>query len=74
VAVQTGEVIGQTTATKSVTSLRLAGHTTQIFTTSVVEFELGGSGNEAVGLALRAAVHSALGKLIEQGIHDGWWA
>ena len=74
VAVQTGEVIGQTTATKSVTSLRLAGHTTQIFTTSVVEFELGGSGNEAVGLALRAAVHSALGKLIKQGIHDGWWA
>lgn len=76
VAVQTGQVIGQTMATKSVTSLRIAGHATRIFSSSAsaVEFELGGSGNEAVGLALRAAVHSALGKLIEQGIHDGWWA
>jgi len=73
VAVQTGEVLGQTTATKSVTSLRVAGHTTKIFSTSLLEFELGGAGNEAVGLALRTAVRSALGELINQGIHNGWW-
>jgi curli biogenesis system outer membrane secretion channel CsgG len=74
VAVQTGQVLGQTTATKSVTSLRVAGHSTQIFSTTLLEFELGGAGNEAVGLALRAAVRSALGGLINQGIHDGWWS
>lgn len=74
IAVQTGEVLGEKMSTKSVTSLRVAGHTTRIFTTSVLEFELGGAGNEAVGLALNVAVHSALGELINQGIHDGWWA
>lgn len=74
VAVQTGQILGQSTATKSVTSLRLAGHDTQIFSTSVLEFELGGAGNEPVGLALRAAVHSALEGLIGQGIQDGWWS
>jgi curli biogenesis system outer membrane secretion channel CsgG len=74
VAVQTGQVLGQTTATKSVTSLRLAGHSTQIFSTTLMEFELGGAGNEPVGLALRAAVRSALSGLINQGIQDGWWS
>jgi len=74
VAVQTGQVLGQTTATKSVTSLRVGGHSTQIFSASIMEFEVGGAGNEAVGLALSAAVRSALGGLINQGIHDGWWS
>ena len=74
VAVQTGQVLGQTTATKSVTSLRVGGHSTQIFSASIMEFEIGGAGNEAVGLALSAAVRSALGGLINQGIHDGWWS
>jgi curli biogenesis system outer membrane secretion channel CsgG len=74
VAVQTGQVLGQTTATKSVTSLRVAGHSTQIFSASLLEFEIGAAGNEAVGLALSAAVRSALGGLINQGIHDGWWS
>lgn len=74
VAVQTGQVLGQTTATKSVTSLRLAGHATQIYSTSVLQSELGAAGNEPVGLALRAAVRGALESLIEAGIKDGWWA
>ena len=74
VAVQTGQVLGEASATKSILSLRLSGHTTQILPTNVLEFELGGAGNEPVGLALHAAVHAALTKLIKQGIHDGWWA
>lgn len=74
VAVQTGEVIGETTATKSITSLKLGGHIAQVFSTSVVEMELGGAGNEPVGLALCAAIHSALDQLVQNGIHDGWWA
>jgi curli production assembly/transport component CsgG len=74
VAVQTGEILGEKTATKSITSLKVGGHTTRIFTTSVLDVELGGAGNEAVGLALSAAVHNTLGALITQGIHDGWWA
>lgn len=74
VAVQTGQVLGQTTATKSVTSFKAAGHSSQIFTTSIMEFELGGAGNEPVGLALRAAVRSALSDLINNGVHDGWWS
>lgn len=74
VAVQTGEILGQTTVTKSITSLKAGVHLTKIFTTSVLDFELGGAGNEPVGLALRAAVRSALGRLITKGMHDGWWA
>lgn len=74
VAVQTGEILGETSVTKSILSLRLGGHIAQIFTTSVVDFELGGAGNEPVGLALHAAVHTALGRLIQQGIRNGWWA
>jgi curli biogenesis system outer membrane secretion channel CsgG len=73
VAVQTGEVIGQTTVTKSITSLKAGGHITKIFSVSVMELELGG-GNEPVGLALRAAIRSALNQLVQNGIHDGWWA
>jgi hypothetical protein len=39
-----------------------------------VEIELGGAGNEPVGLALGAAVRSALIALINQGLRDGWWS
>jgi len=74
VAVQTGEIIGETTVTKSITSLKVGGHITKIFSTAVMELELGGAGNEPVGLALRAAIHSALDRLVQNGIHDGWWA
>ncbi|CAH2603226.1 putative Curli production assembly/transport component CsgG [Rhodovastum atsumiense] len=74
VAVQTGEVLGQTMVTKSVTSLKVGGHLTKIFTTNVMEAELGGAGNEPVGLALRVAVRGALAQLINRGIQDKWWS
>lgn len=70
---QTGEVIGQTTVTKSITSVKAGGHVTKILTASVFELELGAAGNEPVGLALRAAIRSALDQLVQNGIHDGWW-
>ena len=73
IAVQTGEIIGQTTVTKSILSLKAGGHITKIFSMSLMELELGGAGNEPVGLALRAAIRSALGQLVQNGIHDGWW-
>ncbi|CAH2602900.1 conserved exported protein of unknown function [Rhodovastum atsumiense] len=74
VAVQSGEVLGQSSATKSITSLVVGGHSVKIFSTSIVDFELGGSGNEPVGLALREATRGALAQLINRGIHDGWWS
>lgn len=74
VAVQTGEVLGQSTVSKSVTSLSIGGHISKIYSTDVVEIELGGAGNEPVGLALGAAVRSALIALINQGLRDGWWS
>jgi curli biogenesis system outer membrane secretion channel CsgG len=74
VAVQTGEIIGDTTVTKSITSLKLGGYIAKVFSTSTMEMELGGAGNEPVGLALRAAIHSALDQLVQNGIRDGWWA
>lgn len=74
VAVQTGEVLGQSTVTKSVTSLSIGGRISKIYSTSTVEIELGGAGNEPVGLALGAAVRSALVALINQGLRDGWWS
>jgi curli biogenesis system outer membrane secretion channel CsgG len=74
VAVQTGEILGQTLVTKSVTSLRVQGYDDRIFTTKVLQIELGAAGNEPVGLALRAAVRSALTDLIYQGIQSGWWS
>lgn len=74
VAVQTGEVLGQTTVSKSVTSLSIGGHISKIYTADVVELEFGGAGNEPVGLALGAAVRSALIALINQGLRDGWWS
>ena len=73
VAVQTGEVLGQTSVTKSVTSLKADVHRTKILSTTVLDVEFGGAGNEPVGLALRAAVRASLGQLINKGIEDGWW-
>jgi len=73
VAVQTGEVLGQTSVTKSVTSLKADVHRTKILSTTILDVEFGGAGNEPVGLALRAAVRASLGQLINKGIEDGWW-
>jgi len=74
VAVQSGEVLGESSVTKSVTSLQLGGTVVKIFSASIINAELGGATNEPIGLALRAAVRGALTQLINRGIHDGWWA
>ena len=74
VAVQSGEVLGESSVTKSVTSLQLGGTIVKIFSASIINAELGGATNEPIGLALRAAVRGALTQLINRGIHDGWWA
>ena len=73
VAVQTGSVLGETMVTKSITSFKLGAHDTQIWPTTVMEAELGGSTNEPVGLALRLATRSALKELVTNGIASGWW-
>lgn len=73
VAVQTGEVLGESTVTKSVTSFKLGGHNSKIWPTTVMEAELGGAINEPVGLALRLATRSALSELVSRGIKTGWW-
>ena len=73
IAVQTGEILGQTTVTKTITSTKTGGHIAKVFSTSTMELELGGAGNEPVGLALRTAIRSALDRLVQNGIHDGWW-
>ena len=74
VAVQTGEVIGQVTVTKSVTSLKIGSHFAKIYGTDAVDLEAGGAGNEPVGIALGSAVRSAVIQLVHQGVKDGWWA
>ena len=73
VAVTTGEVLGEVTVTKTVVSMKAGGHDTQIWPTTVMEAELGGAGNEPVGMALRLAVRTALAGLVNKGIHEGWW-
>lgn len=73
VAVQSGEVLGETTVTKSITSLRIGGHLARIFDTTSLDAELGGAVNEPVGLAISGAARTALIQLIRDGIASGWW-
>lgn len=72
-AVQSGEVLGETTVTKSITSLRIGGHLARIFDTTSLDAELGGAVNEPVGLAISGAARTALIQLIRDGIASGWW-
>jgi curli production assembly/transport component CsgG len=74
VAVQTGEVLGQSIVTKSITSQDVGGHLSRVFPTTILDVELGGGVNEPVGLAMREAVRGALMQLVDRGIHDGWWS
>ena len=73
VAVQTGEILGQSSVTKSITSQMIGGHITRVFPTTILDLELGGGANEPVGLAMREAIRSSLTQLVGRGIHDGWW-
>lgn len=74
VAVQSGEILGESTVTKSITSLKIGGHLARIFDTTTLDSELGGAANEPVGLAIGAASRTALIQLIQDGIRSGWWA
>jgi curli biogenesis system outer membrane secretion channel CsgG len=73
VAVQTGEILGQSSVTKSITSQTIGGHVTKVWPTTILDFEIGDGVNEPVGLALRAAIRRSLIQLVDHGIHDGWW-
>jgi curli biogenesis system outer membrane secretion channel CsgG len=73
VAVQTGEILGQSSVTKSITSQTIGGHVTKVWPTTILDLELGDGVNEPVGLALRAAIRRSLIQLVDHGIHDGWW-
>jgi len=73
VAVQSGEILGETTVTKQITSLRVGGHLARIFDTTSLDAELGGAVNEPVGLAIAGAARSALIQLIRDGVANGWW-
>ncbi|WP_296600610.1 CsgG/HfaB family protein [Phenylobacterium sp.] len=73
VAVQSGEILGETTVTKQVTSLRIGGHLARIFDTTSLDAELGGAVNEPVGIAIAGAARAALIQLIRDGVAGGWW-
>lgn len=73
VAVQSGEILGETTVTKQVTSLRIGGHLARIFDTTSLDAELGGAVNEPVGIAIAGAARAALVQLIRDGVSGGWW-
>lgn len=73
IAVQTGEVLGQTTVTKTVSSFAVGGYVSEIYSDSVLDAELGGAMNEPTGIALSSAVRSAVIQLVDQGIKSGWW-
>jgi curli biogenesis system outer membrane secretion channel CsgG len=73
VAVQTGEILGESSVTKSITSQAIGGHVTKVWPTSILDVELGDGVNEPVGLALRVSIRSCLLQLVERGMHDGWW-
>jgi curli production assembly/transport component CsgG len=73
VAVQTGEILGQSSVTKSITSQTIGGHVVKVWPTSILDVEIGDGVNEPVGLALRESIRSSLLQLVDHGIRDGWW-
>lgn len=75
VLVQTGEVLLNVTATKTILS---TGSGTDLFRfyemgTSLVESEIGNTENEAVGYAVRAAIEAGVYGLVMQGLEKEVW-
>ena len=75
VLVQTGEVLLNVTATKTILS---TGSGTDLFRfyemgTSLVESEIGSTENEAVGYAVRAAIEAGVYGLVMQGLEKEVW-
>ena len=75
VLVQTGEVLLNVTATKTVLSTGGGGDVFRFIEmgTELVEIESGYSENEAVGYAVRAAIEAAVYGLVVQGLEKEVW-
>ena len=73
VSVKNGEVLASVHAHKSVMSARNGISGLYILKNGVLAFEVGGSANEPVSLAVRLAIAAAVLELTHQGIQKGWW-
>ena len=75
VLVQTGEVLLNVTATKTVLSTGGGGDVFRFIElgTELVEIESGYSENEAVGYAVRAAIEAGVYGLVMQGLEKEVW-
>jgi curli production assembly/transport component CsgG len=74
VSVKTGEVLASVHARKSVMSARDGVSGMFILDHDVLAFDVGGSANEPVSLALRMAIAAAVLELTQEGITKGWWS
>lgn len=73
VSVKNGEVLASVHARKSVMSARNGISGLYILNNGVLAFEVGGSANEPVSLAVRLAIAAAVLELTHEGIQKGWW-
>ena len=75
VLVQTGEVLLNVTATKTILSTAKGGDLFKFYEagTQLVEVESGSTDNEAVGYAVRAAIEAAVYGLVMQGLEKEVW-
>jgi len=75
VLVQTGEVLLNVTATKTILSTAKGGDLFRFYEmgTSLVEIESGSTENEAVGHAVRAAIEAGVYGLVMQGLEKEVW-
>ena len=75
VLVQTGEVLLNVTATKTILSTAKGGDVFRFYEmgTSLVELESGSTENEPVGYAVRAAIEAGVYGLVMQGLEKEVW-
>ena len=75
VLVQTGEVLLNVTATKTILSTAKGGDVFKFYEvgTELVEIESGSTDNEPVTLAVRAAIEAAVYGLVMQGLEKEVW-
>ena len=73
VSVKNGEVLASIHTRKSVISARKGISGLYILRNGVLAFEVGGSANEPISLAVRLAIAAAVLELTHLGILKGWW-
>ena len=73
VSVKNGEVLASVHARKLVMSARNGISGLYILKNGVLAFEVGGSANEPVSLAVRLAIAAAVLELTHEGVQKGWW-